>query len=229
MPTEASVLTAQKKALIAHERLQQEYGDLDMHPRRDPMHELISTMLSHRTTHADEEKAYYGMRDRFGSWENIAQAPVAELAETIASARFPEAKAPNIQKTIRLIIANRGEANIDFLRDLPTEQALKWLMDLPGVGLKTATLVLLFNFHKPVLPVDTHVHRVTQRLGIIGPKITADKAHYLLLDMLPQEAKSLFNFHKHFLWHGQKICVWGSPRCGKCVLKDICDWYRDNR
>jgi endonuclease III len=229
MATQASELTPQKKALLAHKRLYTEYGDLDIHPRRDPMHELISTMLSHRTTHADEEKAYYRMRERFGSWENIANAPVAELAEAIASSRFPEAKAPNIQQALRLIIAERGEANIDFLRDMPAEEALKWLMDLPGVGLKTATLVLLFNFHKPVMPVDTHVHRVTQRIGIIGPKVTAEKAHFLLLDMLPKEADQLFNFHVHFLRHGQRVCVWNVPRCEKCVLTDLCDWYRENR
>ena len=225
----SNVLTPQEKALLAHQLLYPTYGELDIHPRRDPMHELISTMLSHRTTHADEEKAYYRMRERFGSWENIAHAPVSELVEAIASSRFPEAKAPNIQKALRQIIAARGEANIDFIRDMPTEAALAWLMQLPGVGLKTATLVLLFNFHKPVMPVDTHVHRVTQRIGIIGPKVTAEKAHFILLDMLPKEATELFNFHVHFLKHGQRVCVWSVPRCEKCMLTDLCHWYQTHR
>jgi endonuclease-3 len=229
MASQSNELTAQEKALLAHQLLYPEYGELDIHPRRDPMHELISTMLSHRTTHADEEKAYYRMRGQFGSWENVAHAPVAELAEAISSSRFPEAKAPNIQKALQKIIAERGEANIDFIRDMPTEEALKWLMELPGVGLKTATLVLLFNFHKPVMPVDTHVHRVSQRIGIIGPKVTAEKAHFLLLDMLPKEAIELFNFHVHFLRHGQRVCIWSVPRCEKCVLTDLCDWYRAHR
>jgi endonuclease-3 len=115
------------------------------------------------------------------------------------------------------------------LRDLSPEVGLKWLMSLPGVGIKTASLVLLFCFGKPVLPVDTHVHRVSQRLGLIGPKVDATAAHHLLLAMLPPDPHILFNFHVNMLRHGQKICVWSSPRCEKCPLTDLCDWYRENR
>ena len=94
-------------------------------------------------------------------------------------------------------------------------------MSLPGVGLKTATLVLLFNFHQPVLPVDTHVFRVSQRVGLIGAKVTAEKAHTILLEMLPREAPVLFNFHKHLYWHGQRICTWKAPKCEACPLENI--------
>jgi endonuclease-3 len=222
-------MTLKEKTLLAHERLQQVYGEQDLYNRRDAMRELISTMLSHRTTHADEEKAYRQMHERFGSWEGIRDAPLPELIDAISSSRFPEAKAVNIKKVVGKIIADHGEANIDFLRDMSVEEAMNWLTSLPGVGLKTSTLVLLFNFYKPVLPVDTHVHRVTQRLGVIGPKTNAEKAHTLLLDMLPKDAKVLFNFHKHFFWHGQKVCVYSVPRCKQCVLTDICDWYQTNR
>jgi endonuclease III len=222
-------MTLKEKTLLAHERLQQVYGEQELHNRRDAMRELISTMLSHRTTHADEEKAYRLMHERFGSWEGIRDAPLPELIDAISSSRFPEAKAVNIKKVVGKILADHGEANIDFLRDMPVEEAMHWLTSLPGVGLKTATLVLLFNFYKPVLPVDTHVHRVTQRIGVIGPKTSAEKAHSILLDMLPKDAKVLFNFHKHFFWHGQKVCVYSVPRCKQCVLTDICDWYQANR
>jgi endonuclease III len=222
-------MSLKEKTLLAHERLQQVYGEQDLHNRRDAMRELISTMLSHRTTHADEEKAYRQMHERFGSWEGIRDAPLPELIDAISSSRFPEAKAVNIKKVVGKILADHGEANIDFLRDMSVEEAMNWLTSLPGVGLKTATLVLLFNFYKPVLPVDTHVHRVTQRIGVIGPKTNAEKAHTLLLDMLPKDAKVLFNFHKHFFWHGQKVCVYAVPRCKQCVLTDICDWYQANR
>lgn len=225
----ASDLPLRDKTLLAHERLQQVFGEQDLYNRRDAMRELISTMLSHRTTHADEEKAYRLMHERFGSWEGIRDAPLPELIEAIASSRFPEAKAVNIKKVVGRILEERGEANIDFLHEMTVEEAMHWLTSLPGVGLKTATLVLLFNFYKPVLPVDTHVHRVTLRLGVIGPKTNAEKAHSLLLDMLPKDAKVLFNFHKHFFWHGQKVCVFAVPRCKQCVLTDICDWYQANR
>ncbi len=219
----------QEKLWDAHLRLQQLYGEQEIISRRDPMRELISTVLSHRTTHADEEKAYWKMFGRFGTWEGIRDAPFDELVRAVEPSRFPEIKAAYIQKILKQIFAERGAANIDFLREMPLAEALAWLYTLPGVGLKTASLLLLFNFQKSILPVDTHVHRVTQRMGVIGGKISPDKAHGLLLAMLPNEPKTLFNFHKHFYWHGQKVCVWASPRCGRCPLTGLCDWYKANR
>lgn len=218
-----------QKAWAAHERLLETYGDNPLVPRREPMHELISTMLSHRTTGKNEDMAYSRMWQRFGSWEAIRDAPVDELAEAIAPSNFAEAKAPNIKKTLARIIDERGEANIAFLAAAPTDEGLKWLLALPGVGIKTATLVLLFCFAKPVLPVDTHVHRVSQRLGLIGPRVDPTAAHPILLAMLPPEPPVLYNFHLNMLRHGQKVCVWGTPRCARCPLTDICDWYQSNR
>lgn len=193
------------------------------------MHELIGTILSHRTTFANERIAYQTMRERFPTWEGVRDAPLAELIDAIKTANYPEIKAPYIQNVLAVLIAERGEANIDFLWDLSTEEAMAWLNRLPGVGPKTSTLLLLFSFHKPVLPVDTHVHRVTQRLGLIGPKVSAEKAHTLLLSYLPPDAGVLYNFHKHFFWHGQRVCFWHNPNCVGCVLNDVCDFYRTGR
>lgn len=215
-----------QKTLLVHEILNQHYGVQAIYGRMDPMHELIATILSHRTTHANEMTAYRTMMERFGTWEAIRDAPVAELTEAIQTSNYPEVKAPWIKQILARIIAERGEANVDFLREMTTEDAMAWLTALPGVGLKTATILLLFNFQKPVLPVDTHVHRVTQRLGIIGPKVSAEKAHGILLAYLPQDPTVLFNFHKHFYWHGQRVCTWSFPRCGQCVLKSQCDFYK---
>jgi len=217
------------KALEVYRRLLQTHGERPLKPRREPMHELISTMLSHRTTQQNEATAFEQMWQHFGSWEAIRDAPVAELAETIAPSNFAEAKAPNIKKTLQRIIEERGEASIDFLAGLPVEEGLAWLMSLPGVGIKTASLVLLFCFAKPILPVDTHVHRVSQRVGLIGPKVTPEAAHGLLLTLLPADPYVLFNFHVSLLKHGQKICIWGTPRCQQCPLTDLCDWYQNNR
>ena len=105
---------------------------------------------------------------------------------------------------------------------------MAWLNDMPGIGLKTASLVLLFNFHKPVLPVDTHVHRIAQRVGMIGPKASADKAHQVLLEQLPKDALTLLNFHKHNYWHGQKICFFAKPDCARCPLKGFCNYYLEH-
>lgn len=217
--------TLQAKALEVYQRLLQTYGEHPLVPRRQPMHELISTMLSHRTTQQNEAIAFERMWKHFGSWEAIRAAPVAELAQTIAPSNFAEAKAPRIQATLSQIIAERGTASIDFLQDLRPEEGLRWLMALPGVGIKTASLVLLFCFSKPVMPVDTHVHRVSQRLGLIGPKVTPEAAHPLLQAILPPDPHLLFNYHVDMLRHGQKLCIWGTPRCQYCPLTDICDWY----
>jgi endonuclease-3 len=223
-------LPPEDKTLMTHELLNKAYKRLSLtESRRSPMHELISTMLSHRTTHADEEKAYYTMLERFGDWEGVLNAYVDELADAVKTTRYPGQKAPQIQQTLRIIKDERGEISIDFLKDMPVEEAMAWLTRLPGVGLKTATLLLLFNFRKPVLPVDTHVFRVSQRVGLIGAKVTANKAHDLLLQMLPDDAVELFNFHKHLFWHGQRICTFYSPKCEQCVLNSICNYYQDVR
>ncbi|CAN5582435.1 endonuclease III [soil metagenome] len=221
--------TLRKKALEVYRRLLEMHGERALEPRREPMHELVSTMLSHRTTQRNEELAFERMWERFDSWEAIRDAPVAELAEAIAPANFAEVKAPNIKRALARILSERGEAEIDFLADLPAEEGLRWLMALPGVGIKTASLVLLFCFSKAVLPVDSHVHRVSQRLGLIGPKLNSTTAHGPLLALLPGDPHVLYNFHIATLRHGQKICVWGTPRCGKCLLTDLCDWYQENR
>ncbi len=225
----ATVEDLRAKALINYERLMALHGAHPLVPRREPMHELISTILSHRTTQKNEAQAYDNMWKRFGSWEAIRDAPIDELISALDPANFPEVKAPYIQGVLRKIYDERGEFSIDFLRDLPADEGLAWLMDLPGVGIKTASLVLLFCFAKPVLPVDTHVHRVSQRIGLIGPKVNPTAAHPLLLALLPPDPYVLFNFHINNLLHGQKICIWGNPRCEKCPLTDICNWYQQNR
>jgi endonuclease III len=228
-----------ERAMEMYRLLGEEYGIRRWERRREPMHELISTILSHRTTGANEKQAYTQLRERYGSWEQIRDAPVEGIAEAIAPSNYPEAKAPRIKAVLARIIAERGEANIDFLADLTVEEGLAWLQSLPGVGPKTATLVLLFCFAKPVLPVDTHVHRVSGRVGllahgadakgVIGRNANAEQAHDLLLRLLPHDAEVLWNFHHNTLRHGQRVCVWGTPRCERCVLRQLCDYYQTQR
>ncbi len=217
------------KTWTIYQLLLQTYGERPLVPRREPMHELISTMLSHRTTQQNEALAFQRMWDRFGSWEAIRDAPLDDLTEAIAPANYPETKAPRIQEVLAIIIEQRGEPSIDFLADLPPDEGLAWLMALPGVGIKTASLVLLFCFGKPVLPVDTHVHRVSLRLGLLRPKTSASAAHAILPKLLPPEPLVYFNFHVGMLKHGQQICIWGNPRCERCPLRDHCDWYHEHR
>lgn len=208
------------------ERLEKSYGRQTSYSRHDPMKQLILTILSQRTTYADERKAFDQMIERFGNWENIAFVPVEELTKAIAPSNYPEIKAPRIQEVIKTIIAERGKPELDFLAELSTEEAVKWLRKLPGVGPKTTTFLLLFVFKRPVLPVDTHVYRVSQRVGLIGSKVTQEKAHEVLLKMLPPIPDELLNFHKLLFKHGQQVCTWNHLKCTQCVLKDICDFGR---
>jgi endonuclease-3 len=127
---------------------------------------------------------------------------------------------------MRKITAEQGNLNLDFLKEWPVEQGVEYLSRFEGVGPKTQACVLLFSCRKPILPVDTHVHRVSIRLGLIGPKVTAEAAHNLLQALLPDDAQAIYNFHKGLLRHGQQVCVHERPRCQQCVVRDLCDYYQ---
>lgn len=226
--TAAYELPPAAKTLEDHRILSAFYGPVPPGERRTPMRELISTVLSHRTTHHDEELAYDRMLEAFGDWQGVQDAPTAELAHAIRTTRWPDTQAPRIQEILRRIKAEFGEYSLDALREWPVERGLTWLTDMPGIGLKTASLVLLFNFQKPVLPVDTHVHRVAQRVGMIGPKVSVEKAHQVLLAQLPADATDLLNFHKHNYWLGQHICFFAKPNCPACPLKGLCNYYLEH-
>lgn len=205
------------------EELHAEYGDRHLDPRREPMHELISTILSQRTNWRDEDAAYQELR-ALGDWDAIIAAPTEAVAHAIRRSNYPESKAPRIQETLRRIRDSPGGYDLDFLREMPVRDALKWLTDLPGVGVKTASLVLLFNYAHPVFPVDTHVHRITTRVGAI-PLMGEQAAHRALLNVLPPDPPFLYELHLNLLKHGQQVCTWSGPKCGVCVLRERCDAY----
>ena len=218
------VATLSAKAIEVTRRLTELYGELPF-SSKDPMSMLVDILLSHRTRDEQTAAAWDNLLKRFGSWEAVRDAPTQEVQDAIANVNFPEVKAPRLQTIMRQITAERGDLNLDFLRDLPVEEGAAWLNRFEGVGPKTAACVLLFSCQKPLLPVDVHVHRVSGRLGLIGKKVSADAAHTLLQALLPQDARSIYNFHKALLRHGQRICVYERPRCNKCALTDLCDYY----
>src|SRR5207245_11055083 len=143
--------------------------------------------------------AYDNLLHRFGSWEAVRDAPTSEVQATIDNVNFPEVKAPRLQTIMRQITQERGNLNLDFLCDLPTEESAAWLSRLEGVGPKTTACVLLFSCQKPLLPVDVHVHRISIRLGLIGKKVTAEQAHALLQALLRQDARNICTFYKALL------------------------------
>lgn len=221
-----SARPADERALLLRwmaETLRSEYGEKDLLARREPLHELISTILSQRTTHADEEAAYKELRE-LGDWDDIIAAPPEQVAHAIRRSNYPESKAPRIQETLRRLRDSPSGYDLEFLRERPLKDALKWLTDLPGVGIKTASLVLLFNFSRPVFPVDTHVFRINMRVGTI-PKMGEQAAHRALLALLPPSPPFLYDLHVNLLVHGRRVCHWTHPLCGECVLRERCDAY----
>jgi endonuclease-3 len=220
--TDIAALSA--KALEVTERLTDLYGELPF-SRKDPMSQLVDILLSHRTRDEQTAAAYDNLLKRFGSWEAVRDAPTEQVQEAIANVNWPEVKAPRLQAIMRQITEERGNLNLDFLCELPVEEAAAWLNRFNGVGPKTTAAVLLFSCKLAILPVDVHVHRTSVRIGLIGKKVTADAAHDLLQALLPQNARVIYNFHKGLLRLGQRICVFERPRCNKCVLTDLCDYY----
>ncbi len=220
-----AAVNLEDKARTVYRVLLETYGERELTPRREPMHELVSTILSQRTNWRNEELAYNRMWERFGSWEAVRDAPTEDLARAIAPSNFAEAKAPQIQRTVGTILELRGSADLSFLADLSAEEGMAWLEALPGVGVKTASLVLLFCFAKPVLPVDTHVYRVSQRVGLLSAKVkSSTAAHAPLFALLPPEPHVLYNFHIANLLHGQRVCTFNAPRCPGCPLLPLCDY-----
>ena len=205
-------------------RLESEYGRQQRWSRKPPMDQLIATILSQRTNYADERAAFNNLLATFGDWAGVARASVAEIEAQIQTTRFPEIKAPRIKEILEFIIADRGEASLDHLYDLSIAEADAYMRQLPGVGPKTSTFVQLFSMRRPVLPVDTHVHRTTTRIGVIPAKTSQAKAHDLLLAMIPRDAAEVLNFHKLFFKLGQRVCHYGRPACGRCPLRADCDY-----
>lgn len=213
------------KALEVTRRLTEIYGVAPW-SNKDPMSMLVDIMLSHRTRDEQTAAAYDNLLKRFGSWEAVRDAPTAEVEKAIDNVNWPEVKAPRLQAIMRQITGERGNLHLDFLCHLPVEESAAWLNRFEGVGPKTTAAVLLFSCRLPILPVDTHVWRVSMRLGLIGKKVSADTAHNLLQALLPQDSQTIYNFHKGLLRHGQRICVYERPRCNECPLTDLCDYYQ---
>ena len=223
--TSSDIEALSVKALEVTRRVTERYGVASW-SSKDPLSMLVDILLSHRTRDEQTAAAYDNLKQRFPTWADMRDAPTEEVQDAIANVNWPEVKAPRLQATMRRIAEERGELNLDFLRDLPVKEGEAWLSRLEGVGPKTVACVLLFSCRKPILPVDTHVHRVSIRLGFIGKKVTADNAHPLLQALLPPDAQTIYNFHKGLLRHGQRICVYDRPRCNQCFLTDLCDYYK---
>ena len=201
------------------DRLRGRYGAPRVHRRLPPLDELVLTILSQNTSDRNCERAYAAMRERFPTWEEVRDAPTAELEDVLRPGGLAAQKAPRIQAVLAEL-SQDGRPHLDWLGGLTPAEAIARLVALPGVGPKTASCVLLFSLDVPVMPVDTHVHRVALRLGLIPAGTTADQAHAILTELVP--AARMLEAHLLLIAHGRATCAARRPRCDGCVLVDGC-------
>lgn len=212
-----------RQAETIYTLLLERYGHPDWRPDFAPMDELILTILSANTADVNSGRAFERLKATYPDWQAVLDAPLDELTEVIRPAGLGPTKAPRIQAALRRVLAERGAFDISFLTDLPVEEGLAWLTQLEGVGHKTASIVLLFCFGKPAFPVDTHVQRVTQRLGLAGPKDDPARIKALWEALAP--ADWFYPLHLNLIRHGREVCHARKPACDLCPLQPHCDHF----
>ena len=214
------------KALAIHERLCAVYGcPIPYFHSFDPLSELISSLLSHRTRNADSGRAFKALRARYPDWRALMEAPPEDVEETIQGVTWPEQKAPRLQAVLRAIEERHGGLSLDFLKDMPVEEARAWLESIPGIGPKTSAAVLSFStLRKAALPVDSHHHRVAARTGLIAQSVAVGPSHAVLFALLPPEweAQAVYDHHEVMMLHGQRCCFFTNPACERCAILDLC-------
>ena len=229
MPRAVSATPDEKAfALLINDRLCVEYGcPIPYFHSLDPLSELVSSLLSHRTKNADSGRAFRTLRDKWnGDWAAVRDAPTSDVQAAISACTWPEQKAPRLQAVLQKLTELRGgDLSLDFLGTMSVKEARAWLEQLPGVGPKTSAAVLVFSrLRMPALPVDSHHHRVAQRLGLIPTSVDVGPAHALLEAQLPPEwdAQRVYDNHEVLMLHGQKCCFHFNPACQRCVVLDVC-------
>jgi len=200
-----------------------EYGARNCEPTNRPLDVLVETILSQNTSDTNSGRAFSSLRSAFPTWEAVSKAPVDYIADSIRVGGLNQIKAKRIKQVLAEIERLRSSLELDFLDKLPLDEARDWLRQLPGVGDKTANCVLLFSMCKPALPVDTHIFRVSKRLGFIDSRASVEKAHTLLEALVPPG--KAYQFHVLMIEHGRRICKAQRPRCKECVLGGICPSY----
>ncbi len=212
---------SRKRVIAIRDRLREMYGTPTHEPHGDPVHELVLTILSQNTSDTNRDVAYAGLRAAFGSWEEVRDAPTAEVEEAIRPGGLAPTKAPRIQAVLREL---GDPINLDWLADASRDEAMEFLTGLPGVGRKTAACVMIFALGRPEIPVDTHVYRVGGRLGLFHPRASFDEAHDEMLAITPPE--DAYEFHINLITHGRRLCRPARPRCEQCDLRRMCVFRR---
>jgi len=203
------------------------YGPFMLRPNGEPLDQVIATILSQHTSDTNTARSWRSLRERFATWDEVIAAPTGDVADAIRMGGLANQKAPRIQGVLEEVRERTGGFDLGFLAGLPIAEALAWLTSLHGVGPKTAACVLLFALGRPAQPVDTHVHRVTLRIGLVPPGTSPERSEHILEDLLGDNPQTTYAAHKGLIAHGRAICTARNPRCPICILKDRCDYYAD--
>ena len=211
-----------ERAFEIHERLLEFYGEPIWRNPLPAIDELVSTILSQNTNDLKRDRGVNALRAKFGTWEQVRDAPPEEVIDAIRPAGLANQKGPRIQQVLRSITEERGSLDLSFLADLPAEEARAWLMRFNGVGPKTAAIVLCFSLGKPAFPVDTHIYRVTGRIGLRPERMSVEQAHPHLEALFPPE--TYYAAHLNIIRLGREICQARRPRCEVCPIIKLCDY-----
>ena len=214
----------QKRAIKIHETLLKVFGEPIWRNPLPPIDELVSTILSQNTNDVNRDRAFEGLRAKFPTWEDVRDAQEKYVIDAIRPAGLANQKGPRMQQVLKAITEERGSLDLTFLADLPLEEARSWLTKFNGVGPKTAAIVLCFSLNRPAFPVDTHVYRVTGRIGLRPEKLTVEQAHPYLENVFPPE--TYYAAHLNIIRLGREICNARKPLCMNCPVVKLCD-YKD--
>jgi endonuclease III len=217
-PHLANATARRVRAIVA--RLTKYFGDLSPPRATNPLDELILTVLSQHTSDINAERAFSSLRAAMPSWQRVVDAPAERVADAIRSGGLANSKAPRIQAILREIFEREGSFDVSRLDQMSDQEARDYLTSLPGVGPKTAAVVLSFALGRDAIPVDTHVHRVSRRLQLIPANASAEKADRLLHDLVPDGLRT--PLHVGLIKLGRELCKAPAPLCEMCPLNDIC-------
>jgi endonuclease-3 len=213
-----------KRAIKIHEALLKAFGEPIWRNPLPAIDELVSTILSQNTNDVNRDRAFEALRAKFPTWESVRDAEERDVIDAIRPAGLANQKGPRIQQVLKEITKERGALDLQFLADMPLEEARQWLTKFNGVGPKTAAIVLCFSLGRPAFPVDTHVYRVAGRIGLRPEKMTVEQAHPHLESVFPPE--TYYAAHLNIIRLGREVCNARKPICPQCPIKSLCD-YKD--
>jgi endonuclease-3 len=207
-------------------RLSAAFGPTVWRDPLPPVDELVCTILSQNTNDRNRDLAFKALKRRFPTWKEVMEADDDAIIDTIRIAGLANQKGPRIKAVLNQIFCERGNLDLSFLADLPLEEAREWLLRFKGVGRKTTAIVLQFSLNRPAFPVDTHIYRVTGRLGVRPTSMNVEQTHILLEKLI--DPKNYYAGHLNLIRLGREICHARKPDCPVCPVNDLCVYYRNS-